>query len=75
MPMVNWYFRMIDVKGEFIMGQFYNNEILYLEFPKVFKTFYPSNVVLFLLHTIYGLKQTSIMYCIATPEALYKMNF
>ena len=59
--MENWYGERIDVKGEFLMRKFDNSEIMYPEITEGFKKFYPSNVVLLLLHTIYVLTQASKM--------------
>ena len=34
MLMDNWYGEMIGVKGSFLMGRFYNNEIIHLKVPE-----------------------------------------
>ena len=34
--MKNWYGELIGVKGEFLMVQFYNDEMIYLEVPEEF---------------------------------------
>ena len=48
-----------DVKGAFLNGTFSQGEKLYLKVPQGFEKFYPANVVLLLLKTIYGLKQSA----------------
>ena len=73
--MENWYGERIDVKGEFLMRKFDNSEIMYPEITEGFKKFYPSNVVLLLLLTMYGLREAAKMYWITTPEAMYHIHF
>ena len=51
-----------DVKGAFLTGTFSQGEQLYMHVPQGFEKFYPSNVVLLLLKTIYGLKQAAYEY-------------
>ena len=68
--MTNGYGEMIDVKGSFLIVQFDNNEIIYLEFTELFRDFYPSNVVPLFLCTIYGLKLADKTYWIETMEAI-----
>ena len=52
---------MIDVKGAFLQGQFENGEVLYIEVPDGFKSWYPDDVVLCMNVPMYGTKQAA--YC------------
>eukprot|EP00977_Amphora_coffeiformis_P005907 scaffold1252_cov154-Amphora_coffeaeformis.AAC.1 len=59
-----------DVKGAFLNGLFSGGETLYMEVPQGFKKFYPGDVLLLLLKTIYGLKQAAFEYWRALLKAL-----
>ena len=48
-----------DAKGAFLNGTFSQGEKLYLKVPQGFEKFCPANVVLLLLKTICGLKQSA----------------
>ena len=75
MLMASWYGELLDVNGAFLMGLFENGERIHLHVPEGFERFYPANVVLLLMRTIYGLKQAAKMYWIATLDAMYDMNY
>jgi len=51
-----------DIKGAFLNGDFTHGEKLYMEIPEGFEWFYPTCVLLLLLKTIYGLKQSAFEY-------------
>jgi hypothetical protein len=55
--MTAWAAHIMDVHGAFLKGQFKDGEIIYMKVPQGFERFYPNNVILRLLRTIYGLKQ------------------
>jgi hypothetical protein len=48
---------MIDVQGSFLCGNFKDDENLYMEVPDGLERFYPSYVLILLLHTIHRLRQ------------------
>jgi hypothetical protein len=56
--MTNWYAHLVDVKGAILIVEFGNGGQSYLDVPQGFEKFYPSNVVLLLQKTIYGLQQS-----------------
>ena len=62
MIMAGWASHLLDVKGAFLNGRFENGERVIMEVPQGFKKFYPGNVVLLLVRTLYGLKQAAIQY-------------
>ena len=62
MIMAAYFGSLLDVSGAFLNGRFENGEELYMGVPKGFEKFYPSNVFLLLLRTIYGTKQAAIQY-------------
>ena len=70
MIMGEMYAELNDVKGAFLNGTFSNNEKLYMKVPQGFERFYPSNVVLLLKKTIYGLKQAAFEYWRALLKAI-----
>ena len=54
----------MDINGEFLHGHFKNGEIIHMLVPKGFEKYYPSDVVLLLLRTLYGLKQAAMaLWC------------
>jgi hypothetical protein len=68
--MARMFAELNDVKGAFLNGVFSQGEKLYMYVPKGFEKFYPANVVLLLLKTIYGLKQAAFEYWRALLKAL-----
>ena len=57
------YVELNDVKGAFLNGEFSKGEDLYMEVPQGFEKYHdPAEYVLYLLRTIYGLKQAAYEY-------------
>jgi hypothetical protein len=52
--MAKWYMEVLDIKGEFLHGEFEDGEKIYREIPKGFERFYASNLMLLLPTTLYG---------------------
>ena len=52
MLMENWYGKLIDFKGSFLIGKFDKNENIYLGFPEVFKTFTLKILYLFVVYRL-----------------------
>ena len=73
--MASWWSELLDVKGAFLNGRFENGEKLYMHVPQGFERFYPGNVLLLLLRTIYGLKQSAIQYWKEMQRAFKFMNY
>jgi hypothetical protein len=63
-----------DVKGAFLNGNFSGGEKLYMRVPQGFEKYYPVNVLLELLKTIYGLKQAAFEYWRALLKAIQDMG-
>jgi hypothetical protein len=59
MVMASWWAELLDVQGAFLTGEMDPKTQCYLHVPEGFERFYPSNVVLRLLKTLYGLKQSA----------------
>ena len=58
--MMGGYLHVIDVCSAFLLGLFDNeDERVYVSVPNGWEQFFPKNVVLFLLKTVYGLKQAA----------------
>ena len=63
MLMTVWVSHIVDVKGAFLhgTGTYEKGEKVYMKVPECWDGFYPTNTVLLLLHTLYGLKQAAMM--------------
>ena len=44
--MVGWTARVIDVKGDFLHGEFTDGESIYFDVPEGWESFYSENAVL-----------------------------
>ena len=75
MLMAGWTARVVDVKGAFLHGKFDSGEKIYMKVPQGMEKHYPSNVVLFLRKTIYGLKQAARAFWNQLLECLQDMDF
>ena len=73
--MALWYLYLLDVQGAFLLGQFTNGEELHMEVPEGMKQFYPSDVVLWLLKTIYGLWQASYEFWKLLLRTMRKLKY
>ena len=62
MLMANWTANVVYMKGTFLHGEFTDGEEIFMEVPRGFEKHCPSNVVLKLLNTIYGLKQSAMAF-------------
>ena len=60
--MNGWRRRCIDVSGAFLKEEFEDGEEIYMEVPRGWEKFYGKEVVLKLLATIYGLKQSAMAF-------------
>jgi hypothetical protein len=58
MLMASWSAEVLDVKGAFLNGLFEDGEVIYMKVPEGFESHYSNKVVLLLLCTLYGLKQS-----------------
>jgi len=73
--MAGWILELMDVKGAFLCGTFDEGFEMYMEIPQGWERFYPSNVVLLLLKTIYGLKQAARAFWKKLCKAFKAMNY
>jgi hypothetical protein len=62
MLLAGWVSHVVDVKGAFLHGKFEKGEKVYMKVPEGWEGFYPTNTVLLLLRTIYGLKQAAMAF-------------
>ena len=51
--MSSWAAHIVDVNGAFLLGEFRENEHIYMKVPKGFERFYSSDVLLYLCKTIW----------------------
>ena len=72
--MAGWYMELNDVNGAFLNGLFSHGEKPYMYVPKGFERYYPSGMVLLLLKTIYGLKQSAFEYWRTLLNAIRAMR-
>jgi len=57
--MGNWAIHVVDIQGTFLHGEFSDDENVFMEISEGFNDSCPTNKVLLLLWTIYGLKQAA----------------
>ena len=76
MIMAAWTGELLDVKGAFLHGDFDEGKNVYMEVPQGFEQFYDASVyVLYLLQTIYGLKQSAKAFWIKLLKSFKSMDF
>jgi hypothetical protein len=75
MVMAGWWAELVDVQGAFLTGEMDPKTQCYLHVPEGFERFYPSNVVLRLLKTLYGLKQSAYEFWKMLVMAMRHMEF
>jgi hypothetical protein len=73
--MTSWTAHLMDVHGAFLKGKFRDDEIIYMKIPQGFETFYPKNVALLLLRTIYGLVQAALAFWRETVAVFGYMKY
>jgi hypothetical protein len=73
--MTSWAAHLIDVHGAFLKGKFPDGEIVYMKVPQGFEKFYPKNVALLVLRTIYGLVQAALAFWGETVAAFGYMKY
>jgi hypothetical protein len=69
-----WSAQLVDVKGVFLCGNFKDGEEIFLEVPEGFEEFYGAYVLMLLLQTIYGLKQSAMEFWRELVKALTDMK-
>ena len=57
--MSGWAAHIVDVNGAYLLGEFRENEHIYMKVPKGFERFYSSDVLLYLRKTLYGVKNAA----------------
>ena len=62
MVMASWIAHLTDVYGAFLLGRFTDGERIYMTVPQGWKKYYPGDVLLKLLKTLYGLKQAAMAF-------------
>ena len=76
MIMAKYCGELMDVKGAFLLGEFGQEENIYMQVPQGFEKFYnPFTTVLLLLKTIYGLKQAAYAFWRKLVEAFWAMEY
>ena len=73
--MASWWAELLDVQGAFLTGEMDQELDCYLKVPEGFEKFYPDNVVLRLLKTLYGLKQSAYVFWKSLVMAFRHMTF
>jgi hypothetical protein len=73
--MPSWTAHPMDVHGAFLKGKLCDGEIIYMKIPQGFEKFYPKNVALLLLRTIYGLVQAALAFWRETVAAFGYMKY
>jgi hypothetical protein len=76
MLLADWVGELIDIKGAFLHGDFEDGKNVYMEVPEGFEKYYdPLYYVLYLLQTIYGLKQSAMAFWRKLLMAFRDMKF
>jgi hypothetical protein len=75
MILAGWTAMLLDVRGAFMNGRFKDDEKVYMYVPEGFEKWYPGNVVLRLLKTLYGLKQAAMQFWREMARALDHMKY
>ena len=57
--MSGWAAHIVDVNGAFLLGEFKENEHIYMKVPKGFERFFSLDVLLYLRKTLYGVKNAA----------------
>ena len=57
--MSGWAAHIVDVNGAFLLGEFRENEHIYMKIPKGLEQFYSPDVLLYLRKTLYGVKNAA----------------
>ena len=65
----------LDVQGAFLNGEFEDGEIIYMKVSQGFEKYYPKNVVLQLMKTIYGLIHTALAFWRKLVLAFLSIHF
>jgi hypothetical protein len=73
--MAAWTAEIVDVRGVFLHREFLPGEEVYMEVPQGFQKFYKGDVVLFLLQTLYGVKQAALAFWRELLQAMWHMEF
>lgn len=60
--MASWWAELWDVQGAFLTGDMDQENDCYLRVPEGFSKFYPKNVILCLLKTLYSLKESAYVF-------------
>ena len=60
--MALWWAELLDMQGAFLTGEMDLENGCYLQVPERFSKFYPGNVVLQLLKTLYRLRQSAFVF-------------
>ena len=74
--MASWQTYVLDVlRGAFLLGSFEDGERIYMGRPRGFEQWYPPDIVLLLLKTIYGTKQAAMAFWREMNRAMKDMDF
>ena len=72
---MNMYVMVFDVEGAFLNGKFRPEHQVYIKVPQGFEKYYPENVILLLIRTLYGCKQSAYEYWQVLVKAWRAMKY
>jgi hypothetical protein len=75
MLMAGWFGLLLDVNGAFLNGRFQKQHRVYMGVPQGFEKYFPGDVVLLLLRTLYGTKQAAMAFWRKLVEVFYMIGF
>eukprot|EP00957_Ditylum_brightwellii_P108512 8276728-Ditylum_brightwellii.AAC.1 len=73
--MTGWDTCLLDVNGAFLNRRFQNGDKLYTPVPQGFEPFYPADVLLLFLRTLYRLKQAAMQFWRELQKAFRYMRY
>jgi hypothetical protein len=73
--MASWWAELLDVQGAFLTGVMDPETRCYLQVPEGFEKFYPGNMALKLLKTLYGLRQSAYEFWKMLVMAFRRMTY
>jgi hypothetical protein len=65
----------LDVRGEFLKGDFSNGETLSLHIPQGMEKWYGSDMIFLLQKTLYGLKQAAYQFWLFLLTIVRRLKF
>ena len=73
--MTGWAAHIVDMNGAFLLGEFRENEHIYMKIPNGFERFYSPEELLYLRKTLYGVKNVAKAFWRLLPGIMNSMGY